>query len=98
MKTRVITKGILTGFLLSLLCTGPALLGEQRPKQIARAATPRGSQAVARKTVEFKTEKTDSWLCDHVSPMFCADLFPKLSLVSPAELSKSVPDRSRSGN
>lgn len=63
-------------------------------------ATPRTAarQQTARKTAPFKSERTDSWLCNYVSPFFCSNLFPTLSSSSSGNntsTAPSVPDRSR---
>jgi hypothetical protein len=82
--------------LASMLLAAPAFGAESRARVAARG---RSAQPAPQKVVTFKTERTDSWLCNNVSVFFCTDLFPKLTTTqngagSPASL---VPDRSRTG-
>jgi hypothetical protein len=88
---RIWNVAILTSMLLAV----PVFGAEKRA-----AVTPsreRSAPRVNQKVVVFKTDRTDSWLCNNVSAFFCTDLFPTLTTTqngagSPASL---VPDRSR---
>lgn len=80
--------------LASMLLVASAVGAETRARV---APSGRSPQPANQKVVTFKTERTDSWLCNNISVFFCADVFPKLTTTqngagSPASL---VPDRSR---
>lgn len=95
MKSQAI-KSALAGLLISALSIGIALAGEARPTREVRSKA-RSAQADSPKVLQFRTDKTDSWLCQHVSAFFCTDLFPTLVTrpdSAPAP-SGAVPDRSR---
>jgi len=81
----------------SILSCGLAL-GAERP--VAReAAQPAARQKTTQKEMSFKSERTDSWLCNNVSAFFCSNLFPTLGSSSSASTPPAaVPDRSRQGN
>ena len=82
--------------LASMLLAAPALGAETRARVAQNErTTSRANQN--QKVIAFKTDRTDSWLCENVSVFFCTDLFPRLNTTqngpgSPASL---VPDRSR---
>ena len=97
MRTKAISKGILAGFVFSLLSAGVSLgavaAGNVRMSRVERAGTVVSLRAASRKVETFRTEKTDSWLCANVSAFFCTNLFPTLS--SPAPQSPVTPVRGR---
>jgi hypothetical protein len=100
MKRRTVSIGILTGLVFSLLSAGVAMgagaEGNARMSRIEKAAAVESRRAVSRKTETFRTEKTDSWLCNYVSPFFCTNLFPTLpSSSSTPPQSPSTPPRGR---
>jgi hypothetical protein len=82
MKTKSVSTSILAGLLLSLLSAGAATAantgGNVRMSRIERANAVASKRAEARRSEAFKSEKTDSWLCNYVSPFFCNDLIPTL--------------------
>ena len=97
MKRKAVSKGILAGLVFSLLSagvsTGAVAEGNVRMSRIERAATVTSRRAESRKAESFRTEKTDSWLCNNVSAFFCTSLFPTLS-TSP-DTAKGAPTRGR---
>ena len=58
------------GLLGSAICAGAATAAEIRMK--AERAVPSRAQAPRGRVVQFKTDRTDSWLCENVSPFFCS--------------------------
>jgi hypothetical protein len=96
MKTQLLRKIVTTGVMASILSCGLAL-GAERPRE---AAQPAVRQKTTQKEMSFKSERTDSWLCNNVSAFFCSNLFPTLgsSSSSASATSTAVPDRSRRGN
>jgi hypothetical protein len=98
MKRNPVSMGILTGLVFSLLSAGVAMgagaEGNVRMSRIEKASAVDSRRAVSRKTETFRTEKTDSWLCNYVSPFFCTSLFPTLP-TSPNTPSPSTPARGR---
>jgi hypothetical protein len=99
MKRKTVLIGILAGFVFSLLSAGVAMgagaEGNVRMSRIERAAAIESRRAESRKTETFRTEKTDSWLCNYVSPFFCTSLFPTLSSSPNTPKSPSTPARGR---
>jgi hypothetical protein len=99
MKRKTVSVGILAGLVFSLLsagvATGAVAEGNARMSRIERAAAVDSRRAVSRKTETFRTEKTDSWLCNYVSPFFCTSLFPTLSSSPNTPQSPSTPARGR---
>ena len=81
MKSRTKITAVAAGLLFSLLSasisTASSAEGNVRMSRIERAQAVTSRANAPRKVETFKSEKTDSWLCAHVSPFFC-DLFPKL--------------------
>ena len=64
-------KGALTaGVLGSVLFAGGAF-GVEARMQTERPVTTRSAAVPHGRVVEFKAERTDSWLCAYVSPFFC---------------------------
>jgi hypothetical protein len=99
MKRKPVSIGILTGLVFSLLSAGVAMgagaEGNVRMSRIEKAAAVDSRRAVSRTTETFRTEKTDSWLCNYVSPFFCTNLFPTLSSSPTTPQSPSTPLRGR---
>ena len=97
MKRKTVSTGILAGLVFSLLSAGVAMgagaEGNVRMSRIEKASAVDSRRAVSRKTETFRTEKTDSWLCNYVSPFFCTNLFPTLT-TSPST-PPSTPPRGR---
>ena len=83
MKSRRVSIGIVGGLVFSFLSAGFAIAGgaegNERMSKIERAAQVQERSHTARKSETFRTEKTDSWLCNYVSSFFCADLYPTLA-------------------
>jgi hypothetical protein len=98
MKRKTVSTGILAGLVFSLLSAGVAMgagaEGNVRMSRIERAASVQSRRAESRKTETFRTEKTDSWLCNYVSPFFCTSLFPTLPSPNTPQ-SPSTPARGR---
>jgi hypothetical protein len=95
MKIKTLGKSLVCGLMISFLSASIGLATgdpETRPARSAARITSR--QQATPKTTSFSSEKTDSWLCAHVSPFFCSSLFPTLSSNS-GSTSLKVPDRSR---
>jgi hypothetical protein len=98
MRTKAISKGILAGLVFSLLSAGVSMgapEGNVRMSRIERADTVASRNQTSRKTETFRSEKTDSWLCNYVSPFFCSNLFPTLSTPDPPPTTSSTPVRGR---
>jgi hypothetical protein len=99
MKRKTVTTSILAGLVFSLLSAGVAMgagaEGNVRMSRIERVAAIESRRAESRKTETFRTEKTDSWLCNYVSPFFCTSLFPTLSSSPNTPKSPSTPVRGR---
>ncbi len=103
MKSKAVSKGILAGLVFSLLSAGVSMgavaEGNVRMSRIERAATVTSRRSESRRAESFRSEKTDSWLCNNVSAFFCSNLFPTLGSTSSASTTTTaVPDRSRGGN
>jgi hypothetical protein len=94
MKSQKLRKLMTAGLMASILSCALAL-GEERATP-RPAAQPAAHPRTERRQVDFKTERTDSWLCAHVSVFFCSNLFPTLgSTNANTSQTSSVPDRSR---
>ena len=97
MRSQTLGKIVTTGVMASILSCAVAL-GAERP--VAReAAQPAARQKTTEKDMSFKSDRTDSWLCNNVSAFFCSNLFPTLGSSSSSGSSPQpgVPDRSRRG-
>lgn len=96
MKLRAKSTAVVAGLLFSLLSAGAATAansgGNVRMSRIERANAVASKRAEARRSESFKSEKTDSWLCNYVSPLFCSDLIPTLPTTPTAP---SAPTRGR---
>lgn len=79
MKSHGGFKAVVAGLTLSLVGAATGLAASSPPTRTTAArVSPASSRSEAKKTVAFKTDKTDSWLCNYVSPFFCTSLFPTL--------------------
>ena len=95
MKSQTLAKIVKTSVMASILSCGLAL-GAEKPAR--EAAQPAARQNTTQKEMSFKSERTDSWLCNNVSAFFCSNLFPTLGSSSSASTTTAaVPDRSRQG-
>jgi hypothetical protein len=95
MKRKALRRSIAAGFVAFILTAslGFAAGGDRSAPTKAQPAT---RQQTARKAIVFKSDRTDSWLCTYVSPLFCSNLVPSLPASSNGSTaSSSVPDRSR---
>jgi hypothetical protein len=97
MRSQAVGKIVKTGVLTAILSCGLAL-GAEKPAR--ETAQPAARQKTTRKEMSFKSERTDSWLCNNVSAFFCTNLFPTLGSSSSSSSSQlpAVPDRSRHGD
>jgi hypothetical protein len=99
MRRKTVSTGILAGLAFSLLsagvATGAGAEGNVRMSRIERAASVESRRTESRKAETFRTEKTDSWLCNYVSPFFCTSAFPTLPSPNPPQ-NPSTPVRGRS--
>lgn len=97
MKSRRVSIGIVGGLVFSFISAGFAIAGgaegNERMSKIERATQVQERSHTARKSETFRTEKTDSWLCNYVSPFFCSSLYPSLT-PAPAP-APSTPARGR---
>lgn len=64
-------RSMAAGVLGSLLFAAATFGAEGRMQAQRRATGVRTAQAERARVVEFKSERTDSWLCENVSPFFC---------------------------
>ncbi len=60
------------GVLGSVLFAGAVSGADGRMQPQRRPTGVRTAQAERARVVEFKSERTDSWLCENVSPFFCS--------------------------
>jgi hypothetical protein len=98
MRRKLFCKIVTTSVMASVLSCG-LTIGAERPAA-REAAQPAVRQKTTQKEMSFKSDRTDSWLCNNVSAFFCSNLFPTLgsSSSSAPATSTAVPDRSRRGN
>jgi hypothetical protein len=91
------TGRILFAACLSLALAGSAFAAPQRSVPQREKAHSATRQMATKASVQFQTEKTDSWLCLYVSPFFCSNLYPPLGSASgnASTTTAVVPDRSR---
>lgn len=97
MKSRRITKPILAGLLFSLLSASVSMSAtgaEGNVRRIERAKAVETRATAARRAEAFRSEKTDSWLCAYVSPLFCTSLVPTLT-TTPEPPTSAAPVRGR---
>jgi hypothetical protein len=99
MKSRAVSTGVLTGLVFSFLFASapPAYSadGNERMSRIERAGSIEQRRVTARKTESFRSERTDSWLCTYVSPLFCSNLVPALPTTPDQTKAPSTPTRGR---
>jgi hypothetical protein len=97
MKSRRASISIVGGLVFSFLSAGFAIAGgaegNERMSKIVRAAQVQERSHTARKSETFRTEKTDSWLCNYVSAFFCST-YPTLT-TTPDPTTPSTPYRGR---
>jgi len=75
------------GVLGSLLFAGVSFAAEGRmTPQRNKTTSVRPATAERGRVVDFKPERTDSWLCENVSPFFCTYV-PSVSTSQPAATS-----------
>jgi hypothetical protein len=67
------TRTLAAGLISSVLFAGAAFGAEQRMTAQKSTASRRGATEGPR-VVGFKDERTDSWLCEYVSPFFCSSI------------------------
>jgi hypothetical protein len=98
MRSQTLGKIVTTSLLAAILSCGLALGADKPARETAQPAA--RQKTTTKKEMSFKSEQTDSWLCNNVSAFFCANLFPTLGSSSSSASSQlpAVPDRSRRGN
>jgi hypothetical protein len=67
------TRTLAAGLMSSVLFAGAAFGAEQRMTAQKSTASRRAATEGPR-VVGFKEERTDSWLCEYVSPFFCSSI------------------------
>ena len=82
-------RAVAAGLLGSALFAGVGLAAETRMK--AERRTMSRPQTERARVVGFKTESTDSWLCENVSPFFC----PQVPTVQASPQPSSARQRGR---
>ena len=70
-KTNQWKRSVAAGVLGTVLFAGVSFGAETRLQSQRGVTNARPAQAERSRVVEFKTERTDSWLCENVSPFFC---------------------------
>src|SRR5262245_85922 len=99
MKSRKVSIGIVGCLVLSFLSAGVATAagtgGNERTSRIERAGQTQARQTQPRREEKFRSEKTDSWLCNYVSAFFCTSAFPTLTTAPEAPPNPAVPYRGR---
>lgn len=66
-------KTLAAGLISSAMLAGTAFAADGR-MQTQKSTASRRAASEAPRVVEFKTEQTDSWLCQFVSPFFCSSV------------------------
>jgi hypothetical protein len=98
MKSRKVSIGIVGGLVFSFLSAGAMVAGtagNERTSRIDRADQVQARHTQTRKEEKFRTEKTDSWLCNYVSAFFCTSAFPAISTAPEPPANPAVPYRGR---
>jgi hypothetical protein len=98
MKSKKVSIGIVGGLVFSFLSAGAMVAGtagNERTSKIERAQQVQARGTQARKSEQFRTEKTDSWLCSYVSSFFCTSAFPTLTSSPESPANPAVPYRGR---
>ena len=80
-------RSIAAGVLGSILFAGAAFGAENRMEAQRRVANARPAQSERGRVVDFKPERTDSWLCENVSPFFC-NYVPSVAASQPTTSSR----------
>jgi len=83
MKNNRWKRSMAAGVLGSLLLAGVSYGAESRMESQRRVTNARPAQAERGRVVDFKPERTDSWLCENVSPFFCSYV-PSVASSQPA--------------
>ena len=98
MKSRAVSMGVLTGLVFSFLFASatPAYSadGNERMSRVERAGRIEERRVTSRKTETFRSERTDSWLCNYVSVFFCSNAIPTLQ-TTPSQPASPAPPRGR---
>ncbi|MFN2387573.1 MAG: hypothetical protein ABR576_15045 [Thermoanaerobaculia bacterium] len=68
MKARKLKRMMLTGAMVSLMSFS-AMYGQERAS--TRVSRPNAQEA--RRVVPFRSDKTDSWMCNNVSSFWCQE-------------------------
>src|SRR5262245_15631660 len=89
-----IVGGLVFSFLSAAAMTAGAA-GNERTSRIERADQVQARGTQTRKSEKFRTEKTDSWLCNYVSAFFCTSTYPTLTTSPEAPANPAVPYRGR---
>lgn len=83
----------------AFLMAAATMSADSRPvarPNISRVSPAPNAPSQTRRSPPFRTERTDSWLCSHVSPFFCTSLFPTLETrPNTPSLSNPIPARGR---
>ena len=97
MKSRRASKILLATMASAFLFAGAAMGSDERlatRASVARVSPSPNTRTETRRSMTFKTERTDSWLCNYVSPLFCSNLIPGLQS-RPDSPSTTAPQRGR---
>lgn len=65
-------KALAAGLISSAVFAGTAFAAADSRMQSQKTMTSRRTATESPRVVDFKTERTDSWLCINVSPFFCS--------------------------
>ena len=69
MRPRKLKRMMLTGAMISLMSFSAAASGAERAS--ARVSRPNAQET--RRVVPFRSDKTDSWMCNNVSSFWCQE-------------------------
>jgi len=81
MKRKRASKILLATMASAFLFAGAAMGADERLAtrgSVTRVSPSSNARTEARRSMTFKSEQTDSWLCNYVSPLFCSNLVPTL--------------------
>jgi len=98
MKRKRVSKTLLATIASAFLIAGAAMGADTRTarESVARVSPAPNARTETRRSMTFKSERTDSWLCNYVSPLFCTNLVPGLeSRPDGPTPSNSTPTRGR---
>ena len=97
MKSRKVSIGIVGALVFSFVSAGAASAAgagaNERTSKIERAGQVEQRHTQTGKSETFRSEKTDSWLCNYVSAFFCTSMFP--TLTTAPEPPAATPKRGR---